>query len=79
MREKLLDLARKKRELESKLVAPARAAANQMKDAGMVRGSEPLFELIFQIDAIDQEVHDVFRGNPEQAVEAMIDMMGGRR
>ncbi len=77
MKEKLMALTRKKQALESKLVAPARAAANQMKDAGMGMGADPLLQVLFEIDACDAELKDLLSGDPEEVVTAMLELLGG--
>lgn len=78
MKEKLLILANRKNALHAQLIAPARAAANQMKDAGMTRGAEPLLEILFQIDAIEDEVKALFAADPKASVEAIIQLMAGK-
>ncbi len=78
MKEKIMALMRKKHDLETKLVVPARAAANQMKDAGMARGADPLLEILFQLDAVDAEMTAFITGsNPAEFAEVLIGMMGG--
>ena len=79
MRKKITDLAEKKRQLESKLVAPARAAANQMKDAGMNLGADPLLQILFEIDAVEQEMQSLFKNEPDAAMEALLEMLRGGR
>lgn len=77
MKEKLVELTKKRHALLVKLVEPARAAANQMKDAGMSRGADPLLEILFQVNAIDQEVQDLFAQDPMAAIDVISRLMGG--
>ena len=77
MKEKLKELTSKKHGLVAKLVEPARAAANQMKDAGMHKGADPLLTLLFEIDACDQELMEAFWSNPTESIEALISLMTG--
>jgi hypothetical protein len=58
-----------------KLVAPARAAANQMKDAGMMQGAAPLAEALFKLDAAGQEMSDLIEADPRAALNAIIEGM----
>jgi hypothetical protein len=64
-----------------KLIEPARAAAAQMKDAGMIEGSRPLFEVLFELDAINQELDTAIKdAGPERGIEALLELLerGGR-
>jgi len=79
MLKKIIELSAKRQALTCDLVAPARAAANQMKDAGMAMGAGPLLEILFQIDAADQELKDLIGSHPLEAVEALKEMMRGSR
>ena len=45
----------------------------------MDRGADPLLAILFEISAVDAEVQDLLRSNPEEAVNALITMMGGHR
>ena len=56
MREKLISLMGNRSVILDELIPLVRAAANQMKDAGMHRGADPLMETLFKLDAIDAEV-----------------------
>ena len=59
------------------LVAPARAALNQMQDAGMKRGAEPLAEALFQLDAVDSEMKSVIEADPVAFIDSLKEMMSG--
>jgi hypothetical protein len=61
----------RERALEA-LIAPARAAANQMKDAGMANGADALNAALFRLDATDGELKTLTDANPKQLVEALI-------
>ena len=78
MKEKIIQLTGKKQALLAKLVEPARAAANQMKDAGMSRGADPLLEILFQVDACEQEIMELFSSEPKAAMAAVFDLMRGQ-
>ena len=66
--------------LHQKLLPLARAAANQMKDAGMHRGADPLLAVLFEIDALESEMAEIIRGHPEAFLEALLRTIpGGKR
>lgn len=54
--EQVQRLANKRTALCNRLIAPARAAANQMKDAGMHRGADELLSILFEMDAVEAEL-----------------------
>jgi hypothetical protein len=58
-----------------KLVEPARAAANQMKDAGMHRGADPVLAVLFEIDASLEEQAKIIAEDPT----ILIEMLARRR
>jgi hypothetical protein len=72
-RQLILKSTVKRQKLLGDLVAPARAAANQMKDAGMKLGSDPLFEILFQLDALDQEMMELLKKDPETLIEMILE------
>lgn len=66
--------------LHEKLLPLARAAANQMKDAGMHRGSDPLLAVLFEIDALESEMAEIIREHPCEFLEALRRTIpGGKR
>lgn len=69
---RMTELAYKRYQAIFSLVAPARAAVNQMKDAGMTRGAEPLAQALFEFDAAEQEFKDLCKGNVEGVVDELI-------
>lgn len=71
---KFKEYAAKKRELLLKMVDPAKAAVNQMKDAGMIRGSDPLAQILFELDAADEEIKNIFSNDPLAFLE-IVDMV----
>lgn len=73
----LTDIIRKKHALTENLVGPARAAVNQMIDAGMKRGADPLAAVLFEIDSLDQQLKDVMNADPEKATLAILEMLIG--
>ena len=77
MIEEIKKLVGKRQALLGKLVEPVRAAANQMKDAGMARGADPLLELIFQLDAVDAELQELYKRDPAEAMGALLDLITG--
>ena len=36
-----------------------------------------MLEILFQIEAIDQEVMDLFKNDPDSAIGALLDLMRG--
>lgn len=68
MKEKVLALLNKRQGLLQQLEGPTRAAANQMKDAGMHKGADPLLEILFQIEATDQETKKILNNSPREEV-----------
>lgn len=72
----ILELSAKARELSTKhfaalegLLQPARAAANQMKDAGMHKGSDPLFAALFEYDSIQDDMKKLVEANHELVMD----------
>lgn len=58
------------------LVGPAKAAVNQMRDAGMVRGAGPLEEALFTFDVADAELLALVHEDPKKALQALMESMG---
>lgn len=56
----------RRQNLLAKLINPARAAMNAMTDAGMHRTAEPLKEIFFELDALDQEMTELIKSNPPE-------------
>ena len=79
LKQKLIELNTRRVQILMTMVAPARAAANQMKDAGMDAGAAPLLEVLFQYDAIEAEAHDLMKSDPEASFLALIELLGGDR
>lgn len=71
MKDQINKLTVQKMVLMESLIAPARAAANQMKDAGMSRGADPLMEVLFKIDALDQEMRDLATSDPKMFIATL--------
>lgn len=67
----MTDLQRKKTTTLEKLVQPARAAANQMKDAKMDRGADPVLEVLFELDSVEQEMVSLVNSDPTALVNAL--------
>jgi hypothetical protein len=59
------------------LVPLARAAANQMADAGMHRGADPLMETLFKLDGIDAEVQALAMSDPHGFLEVVAKIRWG--
>lgn len=76
--EKLRDFNVRRSLLKDKLVPVARAAANQMVDAGMKAGSAPLLEVLFEIDAVEAEVSNLFGEDPKAIVDAIKALLDSR-
>jgi len=53
------------------LLPVARAAANQMSDAGLKAGAAALNQLIFEIDGIEQEARDLIDKDPIGALRSL--------
>jgi hypothetical protein len=70
------ELTTKRHELLIKLIAPARAAANAMQDAGMKRTADPLNEILFELDVLDSELASLLR--EDGAVEALMQIVRRR-
>ena len=73
--EKMKSDASKLNELHRKLLEPARAAANQMKDAGMHRGADPLLAVIFKIDAVNEGMRQTLIEYPAMSLEALFSIL----
>lgn len=61
---KMLTLTGRHTDAVRKLLNAARAAANAMEDAKLSKSAAPLFEALFEIDALDQEMLDLIKLNP---------------
>jgi hypothetical protein len=68
---KLRELSVRRQELLESLVAPARAAVNALKDAQRPNTAEPLNEILFQIDALHQEIMEFVKTDPINILEAL--------
>ena len=68
---KLLSLQMKERMKLHELLPVARAAANQMSDAGLKAGAAALNQLIFEIDGIEQEARDLIDKDPIGALRSL--------
>lgn len=74
----MIDTEAKLRVIQSKqfralteLVEPARAAFNAMKDAKMDNSAHGLGEVLFQLDAIRQELTELIKADPTGVIEAI--------
>lgn len=72
---KLMELKRREIEALTAIVAPARAAANQMMDAGMKSGAAPLQEALFKYDAVKQEINDFVASDPRNILLEMLEQI----
>jgi hypothetical protein len=77
MREKLMALTAARAVTLEELVPLARAAANQMADAGMHRGADPLMETLFKLDGIDAEVQALAMSDPHGFLEVVAKIRWG--
>ncbi len=75
LRNRIEETATKRVHALDALVPAARAAANQMKDAGMLNGAEALNRVLFEVEALTDELNgllDKVRGSlPEILKELM--------
>jgi hypothetical protein len=58
-----------------KLLPASRAAANAMKDAGMLASAEPLSVALFEIDVIEGEMQELVRNDPATAFPALMELI----
>lgn len=79
MKDRLVALMTKKQQILDGLIAPARAAANQMKDAGMKSGADPLCAVLFEIDSVDAELKGIFEEDPRASIEAFIELISRKK
>ena len=77
MREKLMSLTGQRAAILDALVPLARAAANQMADAGMHRGADPLMETLFKLDGIDAEVQALAMSDPHGFLDVVTKIVWG--
>ncbi len=59
LRDKIEETATKRVHALDTLLPAARAAANQMKDAGMLNGAEALNRALFEVEALTAELDDL--------------------
>ena len=64
----------KRSRLVEDLVPAARAAANAMKDAGMNNSAAPVSEILFQLDALDEEMKEIFKSHHDAAFRVTLGM-----
>lgn len=76
--DKIREIGTRKRFAVEALVAPARAAANQMKDAGMKAGADALNAALFQIDATEDELNALIRKDPAAAMRSLFSSIKGK-
>lgn len=69
---KMRELSRKNAFALQKLVEPARAAANAMKDAGLNRTADPLLQALFELDAVVAEMKDLCSSNFADVVKELL-------
>lgn len=60
-----------------RLIAPARAALNAMKDARMNATSDPLGAALFELDAIEEELSSLMK--QDGFIDVFIEMMKNSR
>ena len=77
MKEKIMALIAHRAAILDALVPLARAAANQMADAGMHRGADPLMETLFKLDGIDAEVQALAMSDPRAFLEIVAKIARG--
>jgi hypothetical protein len=70
---KSLELREKRIALLEKLLPLARAAANQMKDAHLDRGADPILSLLFEIDALEEISSKLVTDNKDEFVAELIE------
>jgi len=75
--EKIREFSSKRVQLALSLVTPAKAAATQMRDAGMTLGADSLMSILFHIDALDSEVRSIIESDPLESIDALISIMEG--
>lgn len=75
IQKRICELNDKRHRAIEKLVEPARAAANQMKDAKMAAGAEPLLIVLFEIDSLTEELTKIYTSNPHQALAALFGLL----
>jgi hypothetical protein len=71
--QQVIELKRKREFITERLIPLARGAANQMKDAGMHRGADPLLAVLFEIDAVEEELKTTWSN--EQFADQLIDSL----
>jgi hypothetical protein len=70
---KMQEILRRRDAALNELVNPARAAVNQMRDAGMARGAGPLEEALFRYDAVEAELKAVVEEDPQKFINALLE------
>lgn len=77
--ERMRELAQKHHELNARIADAARAVVPVLLDAGRTNSAKALQELIFELDACDQEMHQFVRENVPVAIEALMRSLGKDR
>jgi len=74
---RMAELMHRRPSIYMALVPVARAAANQMADAGMRMGSSPLLEAIGRIDTLEEDLKTLFAGDgiDMEAVQALDNLL----
>jgi hypothetical protein len=63
-------------ELLAKIAVEARAVVPVLLDSGRANSAKALQELLFQMDAMEQEIKELLLSNPE-ALFALLENLGG--
>lgn len=69
----MLEMSQKRSAILDRLVAPARAACNAMKDANMQRSADPLAQVLFELEGLEEERKALVEADPKGFVEALIE------
>lgn len=75
--DKMITYLQQEGQLLRAMVEPARAAANQMKDAGMHMGSQALLQALFEYDAWKSAFDDFTKENLQDLVTIMVGRIKG--
>ncbi len=71
------ELSSKRQSAYEALVAPAKAAANVLKDHGQHSTARDLEAALFSLDAIEGETMEAIKANPRVFLEAISRNLGG--
>jgi hypothetical protein len=77
MKEKIMALIAHRAAILDALVPLARAAANQMADAAMHRGADPLMQRLFELDAIDTDIQALGMSDPDAFLQVVLKIARG--